>query len=72
MTSPDIGNLRLSTDSEHNDMGFEHTQGTNPNYPRELMADNTDEVCCARAQWLQSGDDQEIIASILFGRYIFG
>ncbi|KAG9125140.1 Sorting nexin, cytoplasm-to-vacuole targeting pathway/endosomal sorting [Ceratobasidium sp. 392] len=25
------------------------------------MADNTDEVCCARAQWLQSGDDQEIL-----------
>ncbi|KAG9097934.1 Sorting nexin, cytoplasm-to-vacuole targeting pathway/endosomal sorting [Ceratobasidium sp. UAMH 11750] len=25
------------------------------------MADNTDEVCCARAQWLHSGDEPEIL-----------
>ncbi|KAG8704131.1 Sorting nexin, cytoplasm-to-vacuole targeting pathway/endosomal sorting [Ceratobasidium sp. 394] len=61
MTSPDIGNLRLSTDSEHNGTNFRHAQGTDSNYPQSRMADNTDEVCCARAQWLHSGDEPEIL-----------
>ncbi|KAG9104310.1 Sorting nexin, cytoplasm-to-vacuole targeting pathway/endosomal sorting [Ceratobasidium sp. 370] len=61
MTSPDIGNLRLSTDSEHNGTGFGHAQDTNSNYPQIGMANNTDEVCCARAQWLHSGDEPEIL-----------
>ncbi|KAG8679510.1 Sorting nexin, cytoplasm-to-vacuole targeting pathway/endosomal sorting, partial [Ceratobasidium sp. 395] len=63
MTSPDIGNLRLSTDSEHNDTSFEHTQGTNPNYPRELMTDNTDEI--TDAQKTSEGSGSVFIAYVI-------
>jgi hypothetical protein len=60
MTSPDIGNLRLASDSDNDDAGFSSKPEETPAYPQTQMADNSGEICCARAQWLHSGDEPEI------------
>lgn len=64
MASPDLGNLRLSSDSEHEEGGFggyDAAPKSPPPAPQQSQAQG--EVCCARAEWLHSGDEPEIFAS---------
>lgn len=65
MTSLDVGNLRLSSDSDHEEEGFGgyDVPPTSAPAPRQSQSQPQGEMCCARAQWLHSGDDPEIFAS---------
>ncbi|EUC59640.1 sorting nexin-41 protein, partial [Rhizoctonia solani AG-3 Rhs1AP] len=60
MSYPDIGNLQISSDNES-----EHAEipsGNNNTYTQgHESQQGQSEDCCARAEWLHSGDEQEII-----------
>ncbi|KAF8603782.1 PX-domain-containing protein [Ceratobasidium sp. AG-I] len=61
MDSPDVGNLRLSSDSEHEDGGFGGYNAAPKSPPAApQQSESQGEMCCARAQWLHSSDEPEI------------
>ncbi|QRW17048.1 sorting nexin-41 [Rhizoctonia solani] len=60
MDYPDIGNLRISSDNEHDHTGpAPSNQDTRAGGYESQQGHSED--CCARVEWLHSGDEPEII-----------
>ncbi|KAG8692055.1 Sorting nexin, cytoplasm-to-vacuole targeting pathway/endosomal sorting [Ceratobasidium sp. 423] len=60
MAYPDIGNLQISSDNENEHTEFPHGENDAPAHGYGIQQGQSED-CCARAQWLHSGDELEII-----------